>query len=33
MKKMQNVKFELHFAFFNEMQLEVDRNFNKTTLK
>jgi len=30
---MQNVKFKLHFAYFYEVQLKVDRNLNKTTLK
>lgn len=30
---MQNVKFELHFAFFHKVQLEVDRILIKTTLQ
>lgn len=30
---MQNVKFELHFAFFHKMQLEVDRILKETTLQ
>lgn len=30
---MQNVKFELHFAFFHKMQLKVDRILRKTTLQ
>ena len=30
---MQNVKFELLFAFFHKVQLEVDRIFKATTLK
>lgn len=29
---MQNVKFELHFAFFHKVQLEVDRILKETTL-
>ena len=30
---MQNVKFELHFAFFYKVQLEVDSILRRTTLK
>ena len=29
----QNVKFQLHFAFFHKVQLEIDRILKETTLK